>query len=537
MDLEQSENFKTGFSTSLLCRLSLRLLLYCVTLMILLGLPVVTKSSVVATTTEIKESTDSRESSEFKSYFYSFWGDDIACPPPYLIETVLTGEDLGCGNFSNPTDIFADASGNIFITDNYNNRIIKLNNQLELINIFDGTEESNGTKSLFNNPSGIFVTDSGDIYIADTDNARIVKMDATGKLIKIIGQPESELLPDNFAYKPLKLVVDDNGRIHAIAANVNQGIIEFNTAGEFEGFLAAGKVNPNPLLMLLKLFSTKAQKDLMPSFVPIEYNNITLDNEGFIYATCAAIDPSIVIAEIISGKGTEKGALVRRLNMLGKDILKRNGFFPPVGDIELESNTLAGYQGISQIMDVACSTNGVYSILDNNRKRIFTYDGEGEMLYAFGGPGVESGGFNTPFSIVYSGDRLLILDKNEGTLTVYGITSYGKNISDAIALYDSGKYDEAALKWDQALKQNANYELAYTGLGKSAYRKAEYSLAMKYFKLGNNRLWYSKAFKEYRKGIIAIWFAPVAIFLIIAFAVLFSLSVIKKYKKNEEACR
>ena len=43
----------------------------------------------------------------------------------------------------------------------------------------------------------------------------------------------------------------------------------------------------------------------------------------------------------------------------------------------------------------------------------------------------------------------------------------------------------------------------------------EYKLAMDYFKLGENRIYYSKAFKQYRDGIIKEWFAPVVITLVV----------------------
>lgn len=86
----------------------------------------------------------------------------------------------------------------------------------------------------------------------------------------------------------------------------------------FEGFLAAGKVNANPIEVIWKKLSTQAQLDRMSDFVPIEYNNVSLDDEDFIFATSAAIDSKVVVSELRSGRGTEQGALVRRLNMLGQ---------------------------------------------------------------------------------------------------------------------------------------------------------------------------------------------------------------------------
>ena len=38
---------------------------------------------------------------------------------------------------------------------------------------------------------------------------------------------------------------------------------------------------------------------------------------------------------------------------------------------------------------------------------------------------------------------------------------------------------------------------------------------MKYFELGKNKVYYSKAFKQHRDGIIKQWFSPVVIALVV----------------------
>lgn len=53
--------------------------------------------------------------------------------------------------------------------------------------------------------------------------------------------------------------------------------------------------------------------------------------------------------------------------------------------------------------------------------------------------------------------------------------------------------------------------MAYSGLGKASYRDGDYKEAMGLFKLGNNTDWYSRAYKEYRKTVVAKWFAPAAV--------------------------
>ena len=60
----------------------------------------------------------------------------------------------------------------------------------------------------------------------------------------------------------------------------------------------------------------------MDLFVPTEYSNLCLDSEDFIYATISTFDGAVESAEPI-----------RKLNAKGTDILVRNGYNDPYGDL------------------------------------------------------------------------------------------------------------------------------------------------------------------------------------------------------------
>jgi DNA-binding beta-propeller fold protein YncE len=454
-----------------------------------------------------------------KSYTHSYWGSPAESADPYVIEKIITGEEIGSSNFNNPTDVFRAQDGKLYIADTGNNRIVVLSEEGEFVREF--TSASDGIKvHEFLSPEGTFVTDNSEIYVADTKNGVIVHMDSEGKLIRIIEKPTGAVVSDTMVFMPSRVIVDEAGRIHVVSLFVNQGIIEYSPEGKFEGFLAAGKVNPNPIEVFWKKISTQEQRDRMVDFVPIEYNNIALDNEGFIFATMAAMNQNIVKAAITSKNGTEEGTLVRRLNMLGNNILRQEGFYPSIGDVDVTDSNLnfyGSYPGISTIVDVACGEYGMYSILDNNRKRIFTYDSEGNMLYAFGGASIAAGGFISPVSIEQSKEKIYVLDNVTGALTVYRLTEYGAAIHKAIALFETGNYEDSTTMWKEVLNKNANMDLAYTGIGKALYRSGEYKEAMGYFKNGYNKDWYSKAFQEHRKSLIATAFPILALFLIVVF--------------------
>lgn len=511
-----------------------------------LSIPVSAQSAAATETTATQSDRVYAPQSSFSSYTYSIWGVPEACPNPYTVEKIVTGVDLGVGDFKKPNDLFADTQGNLYLAvsgeNAKDNRIIKMDSHLNVLKIWNGYTDKSGKDASFKEPLGVFVTNDNRLYIADGLSKNIIEMDMDGKLVRIIGAPskkDSAIITDDFIdrYRPSKLVVDSSGRIHVVGISVNEGIVEFDPDGKFEGFLAAGKVNANPIELLWRKISTKAQIATMQNFTPIEYNNISLDDEDFVFTTAAAIDEDVVKSEIFSGKGTDAGALVRRLNMMGKDILTRNGFGPPSGDYDIlstDNDTDAAYKGISHMVDVANGPDGTYTVLDNNRMRLFTYDSEGNLLYAFGGPDVTAGGFRTPNSIAQSGEYLYVLDSNTRAITAFKHTEFGNEVASAIAYEESGDYHKAADEWNKVLSRNANYDLAYSGLGKAAYRDGDYQKAMKLFKLGSNKDWYSRAYKEYRKAVVAKWFAPSAI---TAAAVILLLTIAGKLHRRYKAKR
>ena len=61
--------------------------------------------------------------------------------------------------------------------------------------------------------------------------------------------------------------------------------------------------------------------------------------------------------------------------------------------------------------------------------------------------------------------------------------------------------------------------------------------AMRYFELGKNRVYYSKAYKQYRDGIIRQWFTPVLVTVVVLIAGSYAYKTIKNKKlgiKKEE---
>ena len=92
-----------------------------------------------------------------------------------------------------PVDVVADASGNIYIVDNGNNRIRKVDSQGLMKTVAGGgpccglSDGGPATHAVLNTPRGVAVDVVGNLYIADNAHHRIRRVAANGRISTIAG--------------------------------------------------------------------------------------------------------------------------------------------------------------------------------------------------------------------------------------------------------------------------------------------------------------------------------------------------------------
>ncbi|MDR0495443.1 MAG: tetratricopeptide repeat protein [Treponema sp.] len=424
------------------------------------------------------------------TYNYDFWDEQVYSPDAYRVSDYILGPSLGVGHFREPQGLFI-RENRIYVCDSGNNRIVLIEVQKNGDHVPARVVTSviiDGEESPLSYPMDVFESREGFIYVADTNNRRILKLDGGWNCVMAISRPYDQSIDDFIEFEPLKLVVDLANRIFVQVRNVNKGLMEFDSRGEFSGYMGANKVKFKLVDYIWKRISTQAQRDRMNLFVPTEYNNLCIDSEGFIYVTNSAV------AGDISKSDTDT---VKRLNAMGQDILIRNGYMPPVGDLAF--GTAGGVSGRSRFIDVVAFDNDSYACFDRVRGRIFMYDFQGNLLYAFGGLGNREGNFTMPIALDRMGEVLYALDFRTAALTRFELTGYGAKINQALDEYKAGHYEASAKVWEEVLKMNGNYDLAYIGIGRAALRQGEYQKAMKYYKSKHFQEGYGKAFQFYRK--------------------------------------
>lgn len=462
-------------------------------------------------------------------YNYSYYGEVLHSAPGMNFATYFNEKTLGV-TLSSPEDMVV-YNHEIYIVDSKTNNMTIVDSNFDLIQEYTSFELSTayydklidqGVETpvalTLNSPFGIDVKDSG-IYIADTGNFRIIKMNHNFEVVDVFSEIDDATF-DEINFEPRKVTVDASERMYVVAKNVYEGIIELDSGGAFNRFTGVNPIRLNPIEIFQRSLMTEEQLAQLQLFLPTEYTNVSIDDKSFIYAT---------------SKPSENNAenAIQLINPKGVDVIKRNGYHPPMGDIQyMQGMNNYVITGPSDLVDIASTNNGIYTVLDQKRSRLFTYDSEGNLLYINGDDGSQSDKFSEGVAIAYLDDDLMVLDRKTRTVIVYQPTEFGLAVNQAIAYHAAGEFELASMIWEEVLVLNTNYEIAYNGIGKYYLREGDFRTAMEYFNLGHDQYYYSKAFKGYRNEMIKANFGY--IFGAVAFigVGLIALKIRSTYKKG-----
>ena len=506
----------------------------------------------------------------YSTYTYDIDGNYVESPHAYVPYEVITSATLGIGDnpITDPQDFCTGRisaidehaqryfywDGRIYISDANsaaeNPRVVIAEYSFEESGfryVAEITEFVNewGIPDKITSPRGLYAIDN-QLYVCDIDSARIlvfatadVEIDGVqyqmGDFIRTIAEPESEVISDNHVYRPLAVAVSSSGYIYVVGESTHQGVISINSEGEFAGFIGTQSQSLSFFDMLWRKLQTEEQRNKSVKNVSTSFNNININEKGFVYATTLSINPDDILSAVASKSITSDASPIKMLNPNGQDVMKRSGFFPPVGEVTFQTQKTADYAtyGPSQIYDVGLGPEGTWSIIDSGtegRQKIFTYDEDGNLLFAFGDKGSQLGNVSLAKAIDYAyGDAdgndsmnyLMVLDETNDAITVYRRTEYGDVLIQALQNQRDRKFDKSEEDWREILQRNSNFDMSYIGIGKSLARQEKYPEAMEMFKAAYDTENYSEAWQQVRKAwvedyVIVIPIVIVAFFIIVS---------------------
>ncbi|MCL2014722.1 MAG: hypothetical protein FWG68_00565, partial [Defluviitaleaceae bacterium] len=373
-----------------------------------------------------------------------------------------------------------------------------------------------GTWEEFGGLNGLFITDNGDIYVVETSAGRIWHLDSEFNTVRVLGRPYGIPLADTFAWQPLKVAVDPHGRIYIIANNVFEGIIEVNPDGSFNRYFGVLDVRFSAVELFWRNLATQAQLAQASLWLPINFTNMDIHPDGFVFATLA----------------DEPGA--KMLNARGDNIMRNPFGNPgdvPVGDIEFPSRVFNAPTGPSISSIIRVFDSGMYYVWDSNRNRVFAYDQDGNLLFAFGGHGAAEGRLQNVVGMTMTHDRLLLADRGNRSIEVFDLTSYGAAVLNAARLTYNNLYMDAADAWLGVIDYNPFNQLAHLGVGKALFRQGRFAEAIPYFQQAQAVEYYSMAFQHVRRDTVDRYFDTVAVATMIFIAVIVGLRLLQRFRK------
>ena len=459
--------------------------------------------------------------SAYQTYVYSVDGEALYSPDAYTAISTIDSDYMGLNvAIENPGDLVTDQAQNVYIADTGNNRIVVLDRYYKVNFTIAEFSNDQGVPDRLTAPQGVFVSEANEkfdklIWVCDTGANRIVVFDEFGNFQRIIEEPESTLFDQDSVYKPVAMAVDAHGRLYVVSSTTYQGIIVMTNDGKFTGFIGAQAVNISMWDIIWRRFQTKEQRENSEQNVSTEFNNISINmNKGLIYVTTSTIEESAVSNAITNKDKTGTYSPVKLLNPNGDEKMRRNGFWIPAGEIDYSSRSTDEITGVSKIIDAAVGPEDTWSIIDEKRNRIYTYDFDGNLLFAFGDKGTMLGNLGSIEAIAYQGTNMLILDKTNDNITVFQRTEYGDILLEAIAAESTQDFDRAINLWTDVLKRNSNFDSAYVGIGQAMYRNKDYANSLTYFESAYDTDNWSNSYKEIRKEWMSTYFLLLIVIIV-----------------------
>ena len=417
-------------------------------------------------------------------YRYDSFGNAIPSQYSYVAEADYNGLQLGVGAFNSPTDLYVSNDNLIYIVDAGNDRIVILDEEYQVRKVVEAFSMEGEAVSI-KGVTGIFVHTDGLLYLADKAEGRILVLDQDGNIVRCITRPDSALLQESSTttFLPRKVLVDSRDIIYMLSENSTQGAYMIDPQGDFLGFYGRNEVQltfRRLYELAMRRFASEEQRSKMQNFIPVEFANFDIDQEGFIYTVTAYSESPM------------NDEMVKKLNPLGNNIY--TGEVLTWGDMPEMLGEKYIYH--TAYTDIAVDEDGFAFALDAYSGRIFWYDDVGCQQAVFGGGGAYLGAFTTPAAIDTLNGNVLVLDSAKNNITVFEPTYFGGLVKEAFLMFNKGLYAESRELFEEIVRMDANYDWAYAGLGRAYYEEGQWEKAKECFERSGVATGYYSEVKE-----------------------------------------
>ncbi|MBN2540445.1 MAG: hypothetical protein JXB08_02850 [Bacilli bacterium] len=294
----------------------------------------------------------------------------------------LTQNDTIYGeSLDTPNDIYIDGNNYVYIASSNTladtGKIIKFSLATEEVTVLG--------QDFLVNPTGIFVNDDGEIYVADKKANKAYKLDAAGNILLEITKPTSPLFGSD-EFQPRKIISDNAGNIYVLN-NGSRGLAQFTNSGEFISYFGTNTISPSLRTVLQYAFFTEEQRAQLFSITPPEISNMAIDDRGLIHTVSLGVEGYGVKRLNISGDNL----LPEMLNELDLAdvyvgpigniyVISKSGY---ISEYDQEGNLLFMFGG----QDVSNQIKGLFNIPSaiavDDKYNIYVLDSANQELQIF----------------------------------------------------------------------------------------------------------------------------------------------------------
>lgn len=414
----------------------------------------------------------------YRSYAYTPDGYPFYMQTPYDPQTIVgqylynaRGEQVG--GLSAPSDMCLAEDDTLYIADRGNNRIVHMT--------LDGVLLEEYGAGVLKDPEGVYVDADGTVYAADTGHATIVIFNADGSVRTTLTAPNDVRL-NGIMFTPMKVMVDERGYIYCLLKGGNEGLMIMSANGVFQGYFGRNATQLTLAERVKRLIYTEAQIETNSNAVAPSITGMCVSRNGFIYTTTRNL------ADL----------QIKKFNANGDNLF---------ADVQTQVVVNRHTGAMSAVSSLYVDEEGIIYTVDATNGSVVIYDANGVPLLNFGEKlstnNSRVGFFTDPCAITAASDgRLLVLDRGYNGIHVFQPTTLTRQILEAVALYNDGRYAESEQSWRNILKANSNYYWANLGLGRIAYMNGDWQESMNRIALARNQEYYSDAMWKWRVDLV-----------------------------------
>ena len=300
--------------------------------------------------------------------------------------------------FYEPKGIAIDETGNVYVTDSFNNRIQKYTLDGQFVVNWGKYGNGNGE---FDLPTGIAVDSQGYVYVADSDNTRIQKFNSDGLFLAAWGTNGS----GNGQFdQPRAIAVGPSGNIFVVDME-NHRIQKFNAVGQFLlkwGSLGTGDgqfdspeaitIDQTGNVYVADTYNHRIQKFTLDGNYLNKWGEEGWGDGQFVFPTGITFDSkgNVYVADWNSR--------ISKFSDAGQFLAKWGAEGSGYGDLQLPDG-------------IATSNTDVIFVADTFNNRIQKFTTNGVFTSGWGSQGSEIGQFTNPAGVaVDSDDNIYVVD-------------------------------------------------------------------------------------------------------------------------------